>query len=152
MSSSHPDKVSSGADCQYDEEMIQKRAEFCEKTRHFLDNIPRLVRRWKDDAEAEFHKNLENSGNATLSFLTTEQLTKLREAQNEKRVFIISSLKSANDNAQRMIEELQEENPYGDMLDLRLERFKASIEIREKMIADLEKEKQLVETVNESRR
>ncbi|CEI67627.1 hypothetical protein FVEN_g5711 [Fusarium venenatum] len=149
MSHTLPEQMTGGADRQYDEVTFQRRIQFRMRTRRFLRNIPRLVQYWKKQVKAEFLEDLGKSGNVEVSALTTKEYAKLCEAKSENCDFMISCMKSDNDHFEKMIKDLQC-NPVGTMSDLRIERYEASIEIRKKVITDIEKERlQLVDKKNE---
>ncbi|KAM0405683.1 hypothetical protein ACHAQC_000771 [Fusarium culmorum] len=149
MSHSTPQQVSGGTDRQVqeqDEITIRHRAQFRIQTHRFLQNVTQLVQDWKSQAKTDFFKEL---GKVKGSALTTEEYVELCAAMIENRELIISSMKRGNEVFQKEIEDLKSD-PVEAMSDLTIERYEASVETRNQVIADLEKERlELVGKKNE---
>ncbi|PTD12324.1 hypothetical protein FCULG_00004961 [Fusarium culmorum] len=129
-----------------DEITIRHRAQFRIQTHRFLQNVTQLVQDWKSQAKTDFFKELcKVEGSA----LTTEEYVELCAAMIENRELIISSMKRGNEVFQKEIEDLKSD-PVEAMSDLTIERYEASVETRNQVIADLEKERlELVGKKNE---
>ncbi|KAM0410253.1 hypothetical protein ACHAPZ_000848 [Fusarium culmorum] len=144
-----PQQVSGGTDRQVqeqDEITIRHRAQFRIQTHRFLQNVTQLVQDWKSQAKTDFFEEL---GKVEGSALTTEEYVELCAAMIENRELIISSMKRGNEVFQKEIEDLKSD-PVKAMSDLTIERYEASVEIRNQVIADLEKERlELVDKKNE---
>ncbi|QPC76663.1 hypothetical protein HYE68_007415 [Fusarium pseudograminearum] len=150
MSHSTPQQVSRGTDRQAQEQgeiTIRHRAQFRIQTHRFLQNVTQLVQDWKSQAKTDFFKEL---GKVEGSALTTEEYVELCGAMIENRELIISSMKRGNEVFEKEIENLKSD-PVEAMSDLTIERYEASVETRNQVIADLEKERlELVNKKNES--
>ncbi|KAF5602871.1 uncharacterized protein FSUBG_7511 [Fusarium subglutinans] len=129
----------------------QFRVQFILTTYHHVQVLKHMMHDWKAQVEQkideDYEKNKENESDATSLDAEYERLKSLIEGHD----YIINNIKKGNEKFVDSIKDIRElENPT-PVAELAADRFEAFLHEREKMVAQLESEKQeFVQTVNDN--